>query len=198
MSDLQNRRMFLRAAAAASAAWVAVDLIEVEDALAWTAQHATHPKAGPKPRPATTVLTKEQADAIDAMTARILPSVDGRPGAHEAGVVAFVDRSLSTFHKDAKPLYLEGIADLHKRAAAKFQAASFTALTPAQQDQLLHEIESSPFFQTVRFDTIVGTFALPTWGGNHDYAGWHMIGFEHQAAFQPPFGFYDAEVNRKA
>src|SRR5689334_8768654 len=112
MSDLQNRRMFLRAAAAASAAWVAVDLIEVEDALAWTAQQATHAKAGPKSRPATTVLTKEQADAIDAMTARILPSVDGRPGAHEAGVVAFVDRSLSTFHKEAKPLYLDGIADL--------------------------------------------------------------------------------------
>ena len=39
-------------------------------------------------------------------------------------------------------------------------------------------------------------FALPTWGGNRDHAGWHMIGLEHQSRFQPPFGAYDVEANR--
>ena len=62
---------------------------------------------------------------------------------------------------------------------------------------MLREIEKTPFFQAARFDTIVGTFALPTWGGNRDYAGWHMLGFEHQPRFQAPFGYYDADVNRK-
>ena len=59
---------------------------------------------------------------------------------------------------------------------------------------MLRDIEQTPFFQAARFDTIVGTFALPTWGGNRDYAGWHMLGLEHQPAFQPPFGYYDAEI----
>ena len=58
-------------------------------------------------------------------------------------------------------------------------------------------IERTPFFQAVRFDTIVGMFALPTWGGNRDYAGWHMLGLEHQPQFQPPFGYYDADANAR-
>jgi len=24
-----------------------------------------------------------------------------------------------------------------------------------------------------------------------------MLGFEHQPAFQPPFGYYDAEINKR-
>ncbi len=62
---------------------------------------------------------------------------------------------------------------------------------------MIRDIEKTPFFEAARFDTIVGTFALPTWGGNRDYAGWHMLGFEHQPAFQPPFGYYDAEINKR-
>ena len=37
MNDLHNRRAFLRAAAAAGAAWAAADLAQVEEALAWAA-----------------------------------------------------------------------------------------------------------------------------------------------------------------
>jgi hypothetical protein len=66
-----------------------------------------------------------------------------------------------------------------------------------QQETLLRTIENTPFFQAARFDTIVGTFALPTWGGNRDYAGWHLLNFNHRPFFEPPFGFYDAEVNRR-
>ncbi len=73
--------------------------------------------------------------------------------------------------------------------------ASFAALTPAQQDELLREIEQTPFFQAVRFDTLVGTFALPSWGGNRDFAGWRLLGVEHQPFFQAPFGYYDANAN---
>jgi gluconate 2-dehydrogenase gamma chain len=194
MSDLQSRRMFLRAAVAASAAWAVADVAQVEAALAWAA-HQTTTEPG---RYAVTVLTAAQAAAIDAMTARIMPSVDGRPGAREAGVVYFIDKSLATFNAAQKKLYADGVKDLNRRAGLEWKgAAGFTALTPAQQDELLHEIEKTPFFQAARFDTIVGTFALPTFGGNRDYAGWHMLGFEHQPRFQPPFGFYDADANRR-
>ena len=193
MDDLQNRRAFLRAAAAAGVAWAAADLAQVEDALAW----ASH-QAGTGGTAGVSVLTKAQADAIDALTARILPSVDGRPGAHEGGVVYFVDRALSTFNEGQKKLYADGIADLNRRAAARSkEAASFAALTPALQDEIIRDIEKTPFFQTARFDTIVGTFALPTWGGNREYAGWQMLGFAHEPRFQAPFGYYDADINRR-
>jgi gluconate 2-dehydrogenase gamma chain len=190
--------MFLRAAAAAGAAWAAVDLLQVEEALAWTAQHPAH---GNRPAAAIVrVLTQEQAATLDAMSARILPAVDGRAGAHEAGVVYFIDRSLATFNASQKTFYADGVTDLNRRAAEKGQAATaagFATLTSAQQDAVLHDIEETPFFQAVRFDTIVGTFGLPTLGGNRDYVGWRMLGLEHQPAFQAPFGFYDADVNRK-
>ena len=193
MDDLSNRRTFLRAAAAASVGWAAADLVQVEAALAWAAEQvATPDRAGVR------VLTPAQADALDALTSRILPAVDGRPGAHEAGVVYFIDRALGTFNAGQKKLYAAGIADLNRRAARRWkETRSFAALTPRQQDELLKNIEQTPFFQAARFDTIVGTFALPTWGGNRDYAGWHMLGFAHEPRFEAPFGHYDAEINRR-
>jgi Gluconate 2-dehydrogenase subunit 3 len=191
MSDLHNRRTFLRAAAAAGAAWATADLLQVEEALAWAShQAATAGAAG------FTALTKAQADVVDALASRILPAVDGRPGAHEAGAVYFIDRSLSTFNAAQKSVYSAGVEDLNRRAAQKWTGtSSFAALTPGQQDQLLHDIEKTPFFETARADTVIGTLALPTWGGNRDYAGWHLLGLEHQPAFQAPFGYYDAEIN---
>jgi gluconate 2-dehydrogenase gamma chain len=192
VSDLHTRRTFLRAAAAASAAWAAADVVEIEEALAWAAQHTA------ERRQDLAALTAEQAKVLDALASRIIPAIDGRPGAHEAGAVSFIDKSLATFNAGQKKLYADGVKDLNRRAAAKWKSATdFAALTPAQQDELIHEIEKTPFFQVARFDTIVGTFALPSWGGNRDYAGWHLLGFEHQPRFQPPFGFYDADVNRR-
>jgi gluconate 2-dehydrogenase gamma chain len=194
MSDIHTRRMFLRAAVAASAAWVMADVAQVEAALAWAAHQTTEPG-----RSEMTVLTAEQAAAIDVLTSRIIPSIDGRPGAHEAGVVYFIDKSLATFNAAQKKLYADGVKDLNRRAGRKWTgSAGFTALTAAHQIELLHDIEQTPFFQAARFDTIVGTFGLPTLGGNRDYAGWHMLGFEHQPRFQPPFGFYDADANRRS
>jgi gluconate 2-dehydrogenase gamma chain len=199
MDDVHNRRMFLRAAAAAGVAWAAADLAQVEEALAWASQQAQHARQRKTVgAPSLTVLTKAQADAVDALTSRILPAVDGRPGAHEAGVIFFIDRALSTFNAAQKKLYADGIANLNGRAARKQNGATgFAALTAGQQDELLRDIEKTPFFEAARFDTIVGTFALPTRGGNRDYAGWHLLGFEHQPSFQAPFGYYDAETNRR-
>lgn len=187
--DLHSRRAFLRAAAAAGAAWSAADLLSVEDALAWSAGQAAAKSS------AFTALSAGEAETIVALSSRIIPSVDKRPGAEEAGVVFFVDKALATFNAGQKKMYAEGIQDLNRRAADMFKAAAFSKLTAAQQDEVIRAIEKTPFFQAVRFDTIVGTFALPTWGGNRDYAGWHMIGLDHQPRFQPPFGAYDVEAN---
>ena len=197
MGDLHNRRVFLRAAAA-GAAWAMADLAQVEDALAWAAQHSASTSAqndGQK----FSALTPGQAEVIVAMTSRILPSVDGRPGARDAGVVYFIDRSLSTFNAAQKTLYADGVKDLNSRAAQRGKSTtSFAALAAAQQDELLRDIEKTPFFTAVRFDTVAGMFALPAWGGNRDYMGWHLLGMTHQARYEPPFGYYDAEANKRS
>jgi gluconate 2-dehydrogenase gamma chain len=193
VTDFHARRAFLKAAVAAGAAWATADLFDVEDALAFASQQASA-TVGAQSR----ILTPAQMEAVSALTSRILPAIDGRPGAAEAGAVYFIDRALGTFNAAQRPLYIEGVADLNRRAQAKVAgAASFAALTGAQQDEVIRDIESTPFFQTVRLDTIVGTFALPSWGGNRDYMGWHLLGFEHQLSFQAPFGYYDADVNRR-
>jgi len=137
MNDLHNRRAFLRAAAAAGVAWAAADALQVEDALAWAGQQAASRTAA-----TTTALTKAQADVVDALVSRIIPSVDGRPGAHEAGAAYFIDRALGTFNASQKTLYADGIADLNRRAAARAPGtASFAALPPAVQDEVLREID---------------------------------------------------------
>lgn len=187
MPNMDDRRAFLGWAAAAGVAWAGADLLQVEEALGWAAQQVQSGGGELK------TFTRLQADVVESMTSRILPSVDGRPGAREAGVLYFIDRALATFNAGQKKQYLDGIADLNRRAARQWKGvASFAALRPEQQDQVLQSIEKTPFFQAVRFDTICGTFALPTWSGNRDHSGWRLIGLTHQPAFQPPFGYYDA------
>jgi gluconate 2-dehydrogenase gamma chain len=192
MLDLHDRRMFLRTAMAAGAAWATADLGQVEAALAWSAEQTGAALT------ATTALSRADAAAVDAIASRILPAVDGRPGAHEAGAVYFIDRALATFNAAQHPLYTAGIADLNRRTAAnRSRTTAFARLDAARQDALLREIERTPFFAAVYFDTIVGTFALPSWGGNRNFAGWHLLGLDHQPSFQAPFGAYDADINRK-
>ena len=43
--------------------------------------------------------------------------------------------------------------------------------------------------------TIYGFFAMSDHGGNADHLSWALIGFEGHGAWQPPFGYYDAEVS---
>ena len=92
MSNQQDRRAFLRTASAAGAAWAAGDLLQVEAALAWAARRVETGATGK-----LEAFTRSEAEVVDAMASRILPAVDGRPGAREAGVLYFVDRALGTF-----------------------------------------------------------------------------------------------------
>src|SRR5690349_21675751 len=190
MQDLHDRRAFLRAVATAGAAWAAADVADVHAALAWAAQQKTSGAA------ATVSITAAQASVVSAAADRIFPAVDGRAGARDAGVVYFIDKALSTFNAGQKARYADGVADLNRRAARRRAGSTFDALDSAQQDEILHDIEKTPFFDALRVDTIIGMFALPSWGGNRDYAGWHLIGLEHQPRFQAPFGYYDAEEKR--
>ena len=125
-----------------------------------------------------------QATLVEAIAAQIIPSGDS-PGAREAGAVYFIDRALTTFEGEKKKLYAEGLAQL--------EAQGFARLASERQIQALRAIEKAEFFQTVRLHTIMSFLANPEYGGNRGLAGWKWIGFEDRFAFEPPFGYYDAE-----
>jgi gluconate 2-dehydrogenase gamma chain len=138
------------------------------------------------------ILGSEEAREFAAIAARIIPT-DETPGATEAGVIYFIDNVLGTSRIEALEPMREGLAVLQAAAQSTYGNASFSALTPEQQNALLVSIEETEFFGTMRYMTIAGMFSLPEYGGNRDYAGWKLIGFEHKHVWSPPFGFYDAD-----
>lgn len=143
------------------------------------------------------VLTPEQAEDLEAMSAQIIPSDDDLPGAREARVVVFLDRALNSHASGQREQLLDGLVELNTLVAeGTTDATRFSELASDQQVTLLHEVEDTAFFGQMRFLTVVGTFAHPNWGGNFEGAGYKILGFEPRFVWQPPFGDYDAEVNR--
>jgi gluconate 2-dehydrogenase gamma chain len=139
-----------------------------------------------------TTLTEEEANEFDAIAARILPTTS-TPGAREAGVVYFMDNVLGDNREEELAQINEGLRELQTTAALEHDAAYFHVLDEAQQDQLLTSIANTDFFYTMRYLTIAGMFALPEYGGNRDFVGYQLIGFEDQRAWGSPYGFYDAD-----
>lgn len=139
------------------------------------------------------VLTPAEVLVLEAMASRIIPT-DDTPGAREARVVRFMDRSLATFAADALPLMRQGIAQLEADVKGRMAPVrSFAQLDPAAQDILLQQMDTagSVFFELVRVGTIQGMFANPEYGGNFEKTGWKLLGFVDQFTWSAPFGDYD-------
>jgi gluconate 2-dehydrogenase gamma chain len=148
-------------------------------------------------RPATLgFFSHDQAVEIESVAAQIIPN-DDTPGAREAGTIYFIDRALTTFDQDKQAAYTQGLKELQAKTHELFpNAEKFSALSSAQQVQVLTAMEKSAFFGQVRLHTIVGFFANPEYGGNHEKIGWNLIGFEDKFAWEPPFGHYDREYKQ--
>jgi gluconate 2-dehydrogenase gamma chain len=131
-----------------------------------------------------------------AVAARIIPS-DGSPGANEAGVIYFIDTVLADDREAEYAQLQEALEVLRQTAASGYGVNRFADLGEAQQDELLTSIETTPFFQTMRFLTIAGMFSLPAYGGNRDAVGYELIGFQSQHAWTAPYGYYDADYMEK-
>lgn len=192
-----SRREFVAGLSAAGAFWVAA-AAACRDTSPDASMHMPDevPAAGgPPPDP---FLTPAQAADVEAITARIFPT-DETPGAREAGVVHFIDRTLATGPEDQRAGFVAGLEQLGKDVASRHPGqTSFAALTDAQQDALLTAIETTPFFGQVRFATIAGMFALPKYGGNRDLIGWALVGQDGDFDHKPPFGWYDRPENQRA
>ena len=137
--------------------------------------------------------TPGEAAEIAAMASQILPSDDG-PGAKEAGVIYFIDRALKTFDADKQEVYRGGLREIDERRKKMFPAAeTVAAASPQEQIELVRSIEKTDFFEVLRTHTVLGFLVNPSYGGNRNKVGWKYIGFEDRMAFEPPFGYYDAE-----
>jgi gluconate 2-dehydrogenase gamma chain len=155
--------------------------------------------------------TADEAATIEAIVDRLIPPDQSGPGGKDAGCAVFIDRQLAGAFGDSRALYMQppfaagtpsqgpqsplvpreryrvSLAALDEYCKATFAGKGFTALDSAQQDQILHGLESGsiklkddvgkPFFEAILANTMEGFFADPLYGGNRDMAGWKLVGF---------------------
>lgn len=184
-SPFGRRRFLATLSSGAGAAWLAASpelLREVSRAARLS-----------RPEDPWQVLSPAEAVTLDAITAQIFPTTD-TPGAREARVVWFIDRSLAAFAAADLPIVRRGVHDIDAVAQRRQPSAQgFADLDPVRQVDVLKAFEAagSPFFEVVRVATIQGLFANPEYGGNDGKVGWRLIGFEDRFGWQAPFGDYD-------
>ena len=205
MNELSRRNFLLRSGTGLGATWISLHWTSVVAA-------ATHAHEAAKfGIPAKfDFFTPEEALEVEAITARIIPT-DETPGAREAGAVYFIDRALTTFASDNQGDYRKGLPDLQTHVREMFPSLTkFSAATPEQQDQILHDLDPSTvrvgrgnrsrvgeqnFIELVRQHTIAAFLIDPDSDrrGNKDGVGWKLIGRDREHMFQPPFGYYDKD-----
>ncbi|GAB3003025.1 gluconate 2-dehydrogenase subunit 3 family protein [Amycolatopsis acidiphila] len=123
-------------------------------------------------------LNREEAAVLDALVEEILPGEEGSPGASEAGVVEYIDRSLAGFLRDLQPVYRAGLTALRELSGD----VTFSDLDAGARREFVATLAESPdfagrFFRIVREHTVQGYFGDPAYGGNRDLAGWKLVGF---------------------
>jgi gluconate 2-dehydrogenase gamma chain len=131
-------------------------------------------------------LTAAEAETLEAITARLIPSDANGPGALEAQAARYIDRALGGALASSHDAYRSGLAAVDSYARMT-KGSPFAKLSAADQDTVLREIEAnvasgfvpdaSTFFNLVRAHTIQGTFCDPYYGGNADFVGWDLIGY---------------------
>jgi len=188
-SSTKSRRQFLKSSGSTiGASWLAVNT-----PLILAACQSAHTKI--ETQAGYENLSQEEAVELGAVVDQIIPP-DEAPGATETGVVYFIDVALGGFMAGSASTLRAGLEELQQMAAS-VQARNhrFSDLSFEQQTVVLKEAENTEFFGTLHFLTMMGMFCLPKYGGNRDHLGWDLIGFNHQHAWQPPFGYYDAAVH---
>jgi len=130
-------------------------------------------------------LTQAEADTLEAITARLIPTDTTGPGATEARAAHYIDRALGGALAGFRDAYRAGLANLDTYAQAA-KGAPFARLSAIDQDAVLTDLErnaakgfegSAGFFNLVLAHTVQGTFGDPFYGGNRNFAGWDLIGY---------------------
>jgi gluconate 2-dehydrogenase gamma chain len=133
------------------------------------------------------LFTETQQQTLQAVLDRLIPP-DDYPGAWEAGVGDYLFRQLDGGDlRHLLPAYRDGLNALDVESQAQYDSR-FAALDAAQQDALLHALETghvetqwplSPqdFIRMLAHHTAEGCYSDPGNGGNRGEIAWRMIGF---------------------
>ncbi len=132
-------------------------------------------------------LSLREAEALDALVARIIPGDAADPGAREAGVTTYIDRALAGPYAEWRLAYRDGMRLVDAFAQASY-GKRIGQLADADQDEILAALQEdrvpgfaagdgARFFDMIWAHTIEGMFSDPAYGGNRDAAGWRLIGF---------------------
>lgn len=197
---LISRRDLLKTAGAVGAAVVtsegarrgaAVEVEAAQKAAGVATRAQTGPTgAGSPAREAYESFTAHEADMLEAIVARLVPSDAAGPGAREARAAHYIDRAVGGALAGSLVAYRAGFAafDGYCRTV---KGKPFVELSPADQDAALMDVESgaaagpgagftgssSTFFNMVKAHTWQGTFGDPYYGGNADFVGWDLLGY---------------------
>jgi hypothetical protein len=169
---------------ALSSGWVLLNLTGVS-ALAACARDAA--RTGEPFR----TLTEHEGQTMRAFAARIVPTDETLPGAEEAGAAWFIDRSLADWFPEMVEPVRSGMVELD--AASAVHGGTFIELNTDDQDAVIRDIETTPFFALGRTLTILGVLSHPKYGGGRNGVPEQLLGITHQPSWTPPFGEYDAE-----
>ena len=141
---------------------------------------ARHPAA----REALEHLTAAEADLLDAIAARLIPTDATGPGATEARAVHYIDHALGGALASSRQAYTAGLAALDRYSRSS-RGKPFTELSATDQDSVLIDVEtgaatgftgsSAAFFALVLNHTQQGTFGDPYYGGNANFVGWDLV-----------------------
>ena len=155
--------------------------------------------------------TAEEGADVEALVDRLIPPDPDTPGGKDAGCAVFIDRQLAGPYGSSRGLYMRppfrdgtkeqgmqsaltpagryrvALAALDRHVRGAFVGKPFAQIAGAQQDQVIHGLESSAlqlpgtsgraFFELLIKDTQQGFLADPIYGGNKDMCAWKMIGF---------------------
>lgn len=144
-------------------------------------------------------LTTKEAQTLEAVLERLIPTDDLGPGAKEANVLRYIDRSLAGDLQSFRDAYASGLAGIDSLAQGLF-GADYASLTTAQQEAILHALETgkpgvqvpeeslgkglSAFtptprsvFEMIRTHALQGMFGDPIHGGNTNMVGWDLVNF---------------------
>ena len=130
-------------------------------------------------------LTQAEAETLEAIAARLIPTDTTGPGATEAGAAHYIDRALGGALAGLRDAYQAGLAGVDAYAQAA-KGAPFARLPASDQDAVLSDLErnaakgfdgSATFFNLVLAHTMQGTFCDPFYGGNRNFTGWDLIGY---------------------
>jgi len=125
--------------------------------------------------------TPERRRTLEAVVDRILPGSEG-PGAAKTAVAVSVERAM--LHRALRGLRpgIEAILDRLHAQAGQLHGTEFSACAPAEQDDLLRDLERDPnpgmrfLFRALVGFSLEGLLGDPIHGGNRDFLGWDAIG----------------------